>query len=207
MHGTQRVEEVEHDPAALATRQVERAAVVEVPVASGAGRRSAASRPLAAASASAPASTTNSPTITTATRRRSAARCGAGRRSPPPSPLGGVTSSTTSLTPAPRLGRRRHRRWRRAHPRSPRRRAGPSMAIGAETGSVGAAPADPGNAASSVPTAMISTADPQPQDHRLDEHPDRRRGVAGGGARVEREVDVLGEPGPHPRRADVGARC
>ena len=35
-------------------------------------------------------------------------------------------------------------------------------------------------------------ADPQPHDHRLDEHADRRRRGAGRGAPLERQVDVLG---------------
>ena len=45
--------------------------------------------------------------------------------------------------------------------------------------------------------------DPQPENHRLDEHPDRRRRVAGDRTGVERQVDVLGEPGADRRGPHV----
>ena len=64
---------------------------------------------------------------------------------------------------------------------------------------------EPGNAASSVPIAMIA---PPIHSHRIIGLTNTRIvavGVAGSGALAEREVDVLGEAGAHRRGADVGA--
>ena len=129
--------------------------------------------------------------------RRPSATHGASRLRPPV-PSG--ASSTTAL-----VDRLSHRRHLPAQSASSLRRGDVTRSgvpIGADTGSMAFGGGSPGNADSRVPIAMTA---PPIHSHRIIGLTNTR--IDGDGAtrlraRLEREIDVLGDPGPHRRGAD-----